>query len=195
MTESLETGDTAASAQPADGKQEEEQTVPTEQNADYLHDDGLDLSDHTSDQCFDVERRIVGQPTYSMPAVARLHLLAEVIGNPSGLLDCQWKISDVVAESVNALEQRLLQVTDSTDKDVSEDETDCTGACAPGCSIENSGELVPHQSSSSCCRGESGGSHQKCTCYHGVAGCSRSAVHLSCSCDGAYGPALAFPSR
>lgn len=129
MTENVETTDTAAGVSSPQGDEpEEEQVVPPKPNADYLQADDLTLCDHTSEQCFAVRRRTIARPTYSLPAVARLHMLAEVIGNPSGLLECQWKIADVVAESVNALEQRLLQVADA---DCSEDETDSTGVLCP----------------------------------------------------------------
>lgn len=152
MTESLDTDDTAPVLNPEQGgeapvfEQDEEQAVPPEQTADCLQVDGLALCDDTSEQCYAVERRTIAQPTYSTPAVARLNLLAEVIGNPSGLLECQWKIADVVAESVNALEQRLLQIADRTDRDDSEDETDYTGACSPcSCTVIASELFFTHE--------------------------------------------------
>lgn len=128
MTESSEIDVTRPGSTPQEGGQEEEQVNPPQQSADCLQSAGMALCDYTSDQCFAVERRTIARPTYSMPAIARLHMLAEVVGNPSGLLECQWKIADVVAESVNALEQRLLQIPDASSRDISQDGTDSAGA-------------------------------------------------------------------
>lgn len=128
MPEGSEIDATGPASNPLEGEQEEEAEKPSQQNADCLQSQGLALCDYTSDHCFAVERRTIARPTFSMPATARLQLLAEVIGNPSGLLECQWKIVDVVAESVNALEQRLLQIPDATSRDISEDGTDSTGS-------------------------------------------------------------------
>jgi hypothetical protein len=132
MAASVETISTTADVEPdvcdMVEQQGEEQGNPPAQSQDCLQQDGLALCDHTSKQCFTVERRIIARRVYSLPAVARSHLLLEVIGNSSGLLECQWKIADVVAESVNALEQRLLRIADSTE---SEDGSDSTGKCLP----------------------------------------------------------------
>jgi hypothetical protein len=114
---------------PNEAEQGQEQGPP-ERSAGCLQDDSRVLCDQTGECCFVVERRIIAQPTYTMPADARVHVLAEVIGNPSGMLQCQWKLADVVAETVNALEQRLQ--VGSTDWD-SEDAADSTGACSSHC--------------------------------------------------------------
>lgn len=123
-----------ASSLEQDEKEEgKEPELSHEQSADSLNARGSAISDQTGAGCFHVERHTIAQPTYSIPAIARLHVLTEVIGNPSGVVDCQWKLPDVVAESVNALEQRLLKTGDAEDRDLNENEEQPTSMLLTYC--------------------------------------------------------------
>jgi hypothetical protein len=59
--------------------------------------------------CFEVQRHFTARPTYAIPTTQRQKVFREVIANPSGLMEYQWRCPDGIKECVNALEQRLVQ--------------------------------------------------------------------------------------
>lgn len=65
--------------------------------------------DRPEDACFALSRQLLADPTYALPAQPRVALVGEILEKPSGMVEHQWHMPDLVKESVYALEQRLLQ--------------------------------------------------------------------------------------
>lgn len=58
--------------------------------------------------CFALRRQLLANPTYALPTRARIDLVGEVMQKPSGMVEHQWHMPDLVKECVYALEQRML---------------------------------------------------------------------------------------
>lgn len=61
------------------------------------------------DACFALNRQLWANPTYVLGTSMRVSLVGEILEKPSGMVEHQWHMPDLVKESVYALEQRLLQ--------------------------------------------------------------------------------------